>query len=443
LSTATESSGALPVAPTSFAAFRSPGFGMYFLGTASAMLADNIEHVISYWVIFQKFHSPELGGFAVISHWAPFLAFSVYSGALADRFDPRRIIQIGMLLFMGVSVAWGVLFMTDTLQEWHARILLIIHGCAGVLWGPSSQLLLHYIVGPTVLPSAVRLGATARYLGMLTGPAVGGALLIAFGPAHGIFINALIYLPMMIWLWKAPYGSRCRAGANAATVGNAPHPAPSVRGFGDLWATVRSIRNNPTVLYMVLLAGLAAFFIGNAYQAQMPGFALDLGHGDPGISYSMLLAADAAGALVAGFVLETRGLLHPSARSALLLALGWCAALGTFAIVQVYPIALVLLFAAGFLELAFNSMAQALVQLSAPPEIRGRVIGVYTMAASGMRMFSGFTVGIVGALIGIHYSLTLSAAVLFIAVILLLAFVPQGERGTPDGLRDDRSSRRS
>jgi MFS family permease len=415
LSTATESSGALPVAPTSFAAFRSPGFGMYFFCTASAMLADNIEHVISYWVIFQKFHSPELGGFAVISHWAPFLAFSVYSGALADRFDPRRIIQIGMLLFMGVSVAWGVLFMTDTLQEWHARILLIIHGCAGVLWGPSSQLLLHYIVGPTVLPSAVRLGATARYLGMLTGPAVGGALLIAFGPAHGIFINALIYLPMMIWLWKAPYG-------------NAPAPVPSVRGFGDLWATVRSIRDNPTVLYMVLLAGLAAFFIGNAYQAQMPGFALDLGHGDPGISYSMLLAADAAGALVAGFVLETRGFLHPSARSALLLALGWCTALGTFALVPIYPIALVLLFAAGFLELAFNSMAQALVQLSAPAEIRGRVIGVYTMAASGMRMFSGFTVGIVGALIGIHYSLTASAAVLFIAVILLLAFVPAGER---------------
>ena len=388
---------------------------MYFLGTASAMLADNIEHVISYWVIFQKFHSPELGGFAVISHWAPFLAFSVYSGALADRFDPRRIIQIGMLLFMGVSVAWGVLFMTDTLQEWHARILLIIHGCAGVLWGPSSQLLLHYIVGPTVLPSAVRLGATARYLGMLTGPAVGGALLIAFGPAHGIFINALIYLPMMIWLWKAPYG-------------NTPAPVPSVRGFGDLWATVRSIRDNPTVLYMVLLAGLAAFFIGNAYQAQMPGFALDLGHGDPGISYSMLLAADAAGALVAGFVLETRGFLHPSARSALLLALGWCTALGTFALVQVYPIALALLFAAGFLELAFNSMAQALVQLSAPAEIRGRVIGVYTMAASGMRMFSGFTVGIVGALIGIHYSLAASAAVLFVAVILLLAFVPAGER---------------
>jgi MFS family permease len=414
LSTATDPGGALPVAPASFAAFRHPGFRMYFFGTATAMLADNIEHVISYWVIFQKFHSPALGGFAVISHWAPFLLFSVYSGALADRFDPRRIVQLGMLIFMSVSIAWGVLFLTGALQEWHARVLLTIHGFAGVLWGPASQLLLHDIVQPAELPSAVRLGATARYLGMLTGPAVGGVLLIAFGPAHGIFINALIYLPMILWLWKAPFAPKHRETAT-----------PAVRGFADLLATLRSIRNNPTVLCMVFLGGLAAFFVGNAYQAQMPAFASDLGHGDPGVSYSMLLAADAAGALTAGFVLESRGLLHPAARTALLLAMAWCIALGTFAVVRIYPIALALLFAAGFLELSFNSMAQALVQLSAPPAIRGRVIGVFSMAASGMRMFSGITVGIVGSLIGIHYSLPLSAAVLLIALGILLSFAPK------------------
>jgi MFS family permease len=381
------------------------------------MLADNIEHVISYWAIFQKFHSPSLGGFAVISHWAPYLLFSIYSGALADRFDPRRIIQIGMLLFMSVSIAWGVLFLTDSLQEWHARVLLIIHGCAGVLWGPASQLLLHDIVGPAELQSAVRLGATARYLGMLTGPAVGGALLLAFGPAHGIFINALIYLPMILWLWKAPYGPKFRKAKEA--------PRAGVRGFGDLIATFRSIRENPTVICMILLAGMTAFFVGNAYQAQMPGFAFDLGHGDPGASYSMLLAADAAGALTAGFVLESRGLLNPAARTALVLAIAWCVALGSFALIHIYPLALTLLFAAGFLELSFNSMAQALVQLSAPATIRGRVIGVFSMAASGMRMFSGITVGLAGGLIGIHLSLAVSAAVLAAVLLVLFYFAPK------------------
>ncbi|MGH8325002.1 MAG: MFS transporter, partial [Steroidobacteraceae bacterium] len=339
--------------------------------------------VITYWVIFRKFHSPTLGGFAVISHWLPFLAFSVYSGALADRFDPRRIIQLGMLLFMCVSIAWGVLFLSGTLQPWHARVLLIVHGCAGVLSVPASQLLLHDIVGPAELQSAVRLGATARYLGMLCGPAVGGALLLALGPSHAIFVNALIYLPMLLWLWRAPYGPRFRKERQA--------PVRAVRGFGDVFATFRVIRENPTVLCMTLLAGGAACFIGNAYQAQMPGFAQDLGHGDPGVSYSMLLAADAAGALAAGFLLELGGLLRPNSRAALLLAMGWCCALGGFALSSSYGLALGLLFLAGFLELAFNSMAQALVQLGAPAAIRGRVIGVFSMAASGMRTFSGIT----------------------------------------------------
>jgi len=399
-------------APASFAALRRPGFQMFFLGTATAMLADNIEHVISYWAIFQKFHSPALGGFAVISHWLPFLAFSVYSGALADRFDPRRIIQIGMLLFMAVSITWGLLFLTDALQEWHARVLLIVHGLAGVLWGPASQLLLHDMVEPDELPSAVRLGATARYLGMLTGPAVGGVLLLALGPAYGILVNSLIYLPMILWLWKAPYGPKFRRD-------NAPSTTRAVRGFTEVIATFRSIRDNSTVLCMMFLGAFTAFFIGNAYQAQMPGFALDLGHGDPGLSYMMLLAADAAGAISAGFALESRGLLRPRARTALVLALAWCSALGLFAVVRIYPLALALLFAAGFLELAFNSMAQALVQLSAPAPIRGRVIGVFSMAASGMRMFSGITVGLVGGLIGIHGSLSLSAVALFVALAAL------------------------
>src|SRR5258705_240070 len=125
----------LPAPLKSFAALRHAGYRAYFFSMAAAMMADSIEHVISYWVIHQKFHSAALGGFAVISHWAPFLLFSVFAGALADRFDPRRIIQLGMLIFMSVSIAWGVLFTTGALQEWHARVLLIIHGLAGVFCG--------------------------------------------------------------------------------------------------------------------------------------------------------------------------------------------------------------------------------------------------------------------------------------------------------------------
>src|SRR5690606_21499338 len=86
-----------------------------------------------------------------------------------------------------------------------------------------------------------------------------------------------------------------------------------------------------------------------------------------------------------------------------------------------YALALVLLFIAGFAELSFNSMAQTLVQLNAPAEIRGRVIGVFTMSALGLRTFSGVSVGVVGSLIGIHAALATSATTLALRSLTLLA----------------------
>ncbi|EQA98028.1 MFS transporter [Sphingobium baderi] len=391
----------------SFAAMRHPRFRGFFFTYLLAMMADNIEHVISYWMIFQKFHSPALGGFAVLSHWLPYLFFSLPMGALADRVDPRRLIQIGMAMFIGVSLGWGYFFATDTLEMWHAMLLLVLHGCAGVFWQTPSQLLLHAIVEPEELQSAVRLNATARYLGILVGPAVGGAMLVWLGPIKGMFLNACYYVPVILWLWRLHY----RREATGRT---------AVRGFQDIVRTLREIASRPQIVSMSLLAAAAAAFIGNSYQAQMPNFAIDLGHGDPGAAYSILLAADAAGALTAGFLLETLGGFTTGARTALLLAMGWCCALACFALTPIYSLALIFLFCAGFFELSFSSMAQTVVQVEAPADIRGRVLGVFGMASLGCRAFAGITVGLIGSLFGVHISLALAAAMLLAAVVALL-----------------------
>ena len=390
----------------SFAALRHPRFRAYFLYAALAMMADSIEHVISYWIIFQKFESPALAGFAVVSHWLPFLLFSVYSGALADRVDPRRIIQLGMALFMAVSLGWGLLFLADALEMWHAALLLVLHGLAGVLWSPAAQVLIHDIVDDERLHSAIRLTATARWLGLLAGPALGGLILLAVGPTYGILLNALIYLPMVLWLWRLPYRRKQQA-------------APRLRALSEVIATLRAIAPDRALVSMVLLAGGTSLLVGNAYQAQMPEFARDLGHAHAGLAYSMLLGADAAGALAAGLLLESRGLLQARASTAFVLAMLWCVAIAAFAAATSYPIALALLFVAGFLELSFNAMAQTLVQVRAPAPVRGRVIGLYAMSALGMRTFSGVTVGLGGSLVGIHWSLALSAGVLLVLTLLL------------------------
>jgi MFS family permease len=395
-----------------FGALARPGYRAYLVTFMMTMMADNIEHVISYWVCYQKLHSAALGGFAVVSHWLPFLLFSVSVGGLNDRFDSRRIIQAGALCFILASVGWGYLFVTDTLALWQAMLLLTLHGCAGVLWSTSSQVLLYDIVGPSELQSAVRLSATARYLGVLVGPGVGSLIMLTLGPTRGIFLNTLFYLPLLLWLIAAPYGRYFRGDQRPA--------ARAVRGLADIIATAREVRGLPVLTTMITLAGAASFFVGNSYQAQMPGFAHDLGHGDPGSAYAMLLGADAAGALLAGILLESRGgVFRMQPLTAARLALLWAASLFGFALVRSYALSLVLLFLAGFFELSFSSMAQTLVQMAAPEQSRGRVLGLYQMAASGLRAFSGVTVGLLGSLYGIHASLA-GAATAFIAMTGLL-----------------------
>lgn len=395
-----------------FGALRNPGFRAFVVTFMITMMADNVEHVMSYWVVFQKFHSSALGGFAVVSHWLPFLAFSVPVGALNDRFDSRRLIQLGALMFAGVSLGWGYFFVTDTLEVWHAMGLLVLHGCAGVLCFTSSQVLLYDVVGPSLIGSAVRLNATARYLGMLAGPGVGSLIMRTLGPTQGMFLNAAFYLPILLWLIRAPYGRAFRKEAP---------PPRTVRGLDDIIATLRDVRAIPILVAMIILAGGASFFIGNSYQAQMPRFASDLGHGDPGAAYTALLGADAAGAFSGGLLLELgRGFFRTETKTALRLAALWALSLGVFALTRSYPFALVCLFLAGFFELSFSSMTQTIVQISAPSAIRGRVIGLFSMSSSGLRTFSGVTVGLVGSLATVHTSLALSCGAFMTLAIALL-----------------------
>ncbi len=399
---------AAPITSRPPSALALPRFRLLFFTFILAMMADSVEHVISYWVMFQKFGSHELGGFAVLSHWLPYLFLSIPVGALTDRIVPRRMIQCGMVLFMLCSLGWGWFFVTGTLQMWQAMVLLVMHGVAGVIWLIPTQLMLYYVVEREMLPSAIRLVATARYLGLLSGPGVGAAMLLLVGPETGILINVLFYLPTVVWLARDRFGPKFAA--------NAPPPR-AFKGFADIVDTIRAVAKIPVLWAMIALAGLASFFIGNSYHAQMPSFAKDLGHGDPGVRYGALLGADACGALLAGLVLERVASMRPSLAKVWIFAIGWCVALGSFALTADYGVAVVLLFAAGFCELSFSSMAQTLTQLNAPEHMRGRVVGLFNMSSLGLRSFAGITVGLLGGMVGVHQSLAGSALAL-VSVVL-------------------------
>jgi MFS family permease len=414
LEPAPETPGTAPA--RKFAALRNRDCRPYLFGAGLSMMADNVEHVITYWVLWQKFHSPALAGFEVISHWVPFLLFSVYFGSLADRRDCRRLIQAAQVLFMAVSAAWGVLFLTGSLQVWEACVLLVLHGCAGSLWTPGEQLMLHDFVGQEDLPSAVRLNATFRSLGVLFGPVVGSALLLGLGPTVGIFANIAFYLPLTLFLFRTKFTGHTRDGGVVR---------PRV-GVLDSLRVFREVRSNHTMVSMILLAGLGSFFVGASMQTSMPIFAHDLGAGDAGLTYGVLLFANGVGGVIGGVLLEATGRIKPTVKAAVVSTAVYGLTSLFFAATTSYPIAVVMLVVGGVANLAAMSIGQTVVQLLAPTADRGRVVGLYGMSSSGLRAGSGFTVGLAGAAIGVHWSLGLSAVALCLGTAAAALYVRQG-----------------
>lgn len=411
-----------------FAALRAPWYKGYLAGGSLMMGADHVEHAITYFVMWQLFESPVLAGFAVISHWLPQLLFAIPFGALADRFDCRRLIQLGAACFMGASAGWAVLIATDTLQPWHCVVLLILHGLAGTFWGPAEQLMLYDIVGPKDLPSGVRLMATGLNLGMLVGPAIGAALLFTVGPAWGLAVNVLLYLPFVVYLLFVPYDGHARVGDR--------RPPLHLR---DVLGVLREVPAHPTILVVMILQACVGLFIGSALLPLLPEFGDMLGLDESGLAYGMLLVAMATGAVIGGLGLEAIGSVKVSARLAISATIVFAAAALVFAFSKSFALSLVVLVVAGMANLISASTSQAVVQLQAPADRRGRFLGAYAMAAQGSRTGSGILIGVLGYFLGVTWAVGIDALLLLLAAIALMLVVLAARRrradaGTPADL---------
>jgi len=400
-----------------FAALRAPWYKGYLAGGSLMMGADHVEHAITYFVMWELFHSPVLAGFAVVSHWLPQLLFAIPFGALADRFDCRRLIQLGAACFMLASIGWAVLIATGALEQWHCVVLLLLHGLAGTFWGPADQLMLYDIVGPEDLPSGVRLMATGLQLGMLAGPAVGAALLFTVGPAWGMAINVLLYVPFVVYLFLVPYDGHGRGGGTREPL-RLRHVA----------TVLREVPRFPSILAVMTLQVLVGLLVGQAILPLLPDFGNALGLDESGVAYGMLLVAMATGAVAGGIGLEAIGRIRVSPRLAISASAVFAAAVLVFALSRSFALSLVALVLAGMANLVSSSTSQSVVQLTAPADRRGRFIGAYAMAANGSRVGSGLIVGALGAWLGLTSALATVAGGLLALVLVLLAVVTAARR---------------
>jgi MFS family permease len=251
---------------------------------------------------------------------------------------------------------------------------------------------------------------------MLFGPVVGAVLLLGLGPVHGIFTNIVFYIPLTLFLFRTKFTGHTR-----------DHGTPRRRvGLVDSLRVLREVRSNHVLVSMIVLGGLGSFFIGASLQTSMPIFAQDLGAGSAGIAYSVLLFATGAGGVIGGLLLEATDRIRPTVLATVVSTAIFGLTTVFFAFTTSFMFAIVLLLVGGVANLASMSIGQTVVQLMAPAADRGRVIGVYGVAANGLRAGSGVTVGFLAEVIGIHWSLGLSATAMCVGTAITAAFALRG-----------------
>jgi sugar phosphate permease len=243
--------------------------------------------------------------------------------------------------------------------------------------------------------------------------------MLLFGPAWGLLSNVLIYLPFTIFLTQTAY------------TGHAGQARVSMTSFrlADIGRIIAAARMEPRIITMIVLGGVTSFFVGVAFQAQMPEYAQYLGPDETGARYSILLAANAAGAVLGVLLLESANVHRPNVQAAIVCAGLWGVTMALFPLTRNYVTAVALLVLSGVFSIAFTSIAQTLVQILAPASMRGAIVGLFNTSLLGLRAGSGLTVGILGAAIGIRLSLVLSSLmVVLIAIVLFVRDVRSGRR---------------
>jgi len=169
-------------------------YRLFFSGQLVSVSGTWMQDTALPWLVLQLTHSPVYVGLLIFARYAPFMAFGLFSGALADRFDNRRVVIVTQASSMVVAAGLAVLAFSGVDQVWPYFVLAFLGGSALVFDAPNRHALTFQLVGRDELPNAVALNSSLFNAGRVVGPAIGGVLIAAFGVSWCFAINAVTFL---------------------------------------------------------------------------------------------------------------------------------------------------------------------------------------------------------------------------------------------------------
>ena len=394
-----------------FTALDVPTFRWYWVASWISSTGDGMENVIRNVLVVQLAGAaaPFWLGMMVFAHWIPFTIFSLYGGVLADRYDNRKVQIVAQLLLMCAAIGVAYATLAGFVAVWWIFGLLLLHGFAGAIGNPAQQTLIHAIVGRERLLSAISLNSSARQLSQVVGPAIAGFIVVAFGPGTGFLVNAMTFIPLLVLLAVIrvkPLAERSRA--------------PIASSLRD---GIRFVRGRRLIAALIGAEMLGVIFLGHTFNSFLVLFAYDVLHVDA-LGYSFLLVGSGVGAVGAAIYLAYARRQH-TGRFIVSAALVEMLAILLFAFSDSYITSFLLLLAVGASAVLTQSLTNTTIQVAAPNELRGRVMGAYTFATQGMRVLNGPILGGLAILAGAPIAVGGAAVAVFVGLAAILAKVPQ------------------
>jgi MFS family permease len=391
-----------------FRSLRVRNYRLYFTGNVISQVGTWMNRVAQDWLVLQLTGDDAVAlGIATALQFGPVLLLSLFAGTVADRYDKRTLLIWLQVILGSAGVALGLLATLRVANVWHVYAICLVVGIAATFDGPVRQAFVMELVGPKEVTNAVALNSMGFNGARIVGPAVAGVLIAVTDSGPVMVLAGLGYIGVIVGL------ARMRT-ADLHAVERAP------RAKGQIREGLRYVARRRDLMLVMMLLFLVATF-GMNFQLTLAIMAKIVFHKDAS-SYGLLTTTLAIGSLLGALVSARR---QGAPRQRLLIGSALC-----FGALEIwmgltgrYELLAVLLVPTGILMLVFVNAANAMVQLTTEPAMRGRVMSIYTLAFLGGTPFISPVLGVLAEHFGGGAPLLVGGIVSAAAAIVLGSWI--------------------
>ena len=407
-SEAIEEGGRSRPAPSSvrLGALRHRDFRLFWIGQLISQVGTWMQSVAQAWLVLELTRSPLQLGIVSALQFTPILLLSPVGGALSDRFAKRRVLLVSQTVMQMQALVLAALVWSGYIRYWHVAVMAVVYGLGRALDIPTRQAYVTDLVGRSDLPNAVALNSVIMNGARIVGPAVAGLLIAAFGVALAFFLNGVSFIAVLVALL-------------AIRTEGQPDPAGRLGIREGVLGAVAYAAKTPPVAFTLGLMVVVSLLILN-FNVVVPLVARTVLNQDAH-GFGLLMSALGAGAVAGGFSVALLRTGQPTLSFLVGAAVMLCAGFMTLAVVDRFAVAFAVLALLGCAQILFTTGCNTMLQLTAPNNLRGRVMGLYTVTFAGMTPFGSLVVGMVAEHQGVRAACAAGGAIGLLGVAVLVA----------------------